>query len=173
MIFGTSSAPKNPPAALNWKEDTTTKKMSWTSNTSEREPDVVSSFTSGSKNYLGDEVKNNYINAGIKDKQGNIIADAGEFKTQLEDEFKDMIDSIIKYKGFYIGRYETGNLHYTNQLNRARVVKNNMNTSGISDGANADQEAIWYAMYQKNKEIVQGRTGLIWGCQWDACMNGF
>ena len=80
--------------------------------------------------------------------------------TQLETEFNNMIASVEKYGGFYIGRYETGNLSQT----EAVVVKNNTDI--------ADQT--WYTMYNKSKGIAANSnvtTSMIWGCQWDAVMR--
>ena len=80
--------------------------------------------------------------------------------TQLEKEFNDMIDSVIKYGGFYIGRYETGNLSQA----EAVVVRGN------TDIANQT----WYTMYNKSKGIAANSnvtTTMIWGCQWDAVMR--
>ena len=80
--------------------------------------------------------------------------------TQLETEFNNMIASVEKYGGFYIGRYETGNL----SQEEAVVVKNN------SDINNQN----WYTMYNKSKGVAANNnvtTTMIWGCQWDAVMR--
>ena len=80
-----------------------------------------------------------------------------EFLMQMEKEFRGMIESVEKYGGFYIGRYETGNLN----KNKVVVQKENTNISGQT----------WYDMYDKcrylqgaNKNVA---TGLIWKCQFD------
>ena len=57
--------------------------------------------------------------------------------TQLETEFNSMIASVEKYGGFYIGRYETGNLKEA----EAVVVKNNSDINNQT----------WYTMYNKSK----------------------
>ena len=124
--FGSSSSPKNPPTARNWTE--TNEKISWTSATGYREPDVVTDK---------DNTASNYTNAGIKDKNGNAITTAVQFKAQLEEEFETMIKSVIRYKGFYIGRYETGSISET----KAQVTKNNSDIHSQT----------WYTMYQKIK----------------------
>ena len=82
------------------------------------------------------------------------------YPTQLQTEFKEMIKSVKTYGGFYIGRYETGNLSQT----KAVVQKNN---SDIADQT-------WYTMYKMCKTIKANDnvyTGMIWGCQWDATMR--
>lgn len=82
--------------------------------------------------------------------------DDDELKKQLEKEFEDMLKSVEKYKGFYIGRYETGDLSKV----RPVVKKNN------TDLGNQN----WYDMYSKCKKINDNKnvtTSMIWGCQWD------
>ena len=80
------------------------------------------------------------------------------WKTQLEKEYNDMKTSVTTYGGFYIGRYETGNL----SQNKAVV------TAGNTDISNQN----WYVMYQKSKTIAPG-SSMIWGCQWDAVLKWF
>ena len=80
--------------------------------------------------------------------------------SQLETEFNNMIASVEKYGGFYIGRYETGNL----SQEKASVIKNNSDINNQT----------WYTMYKKAKGIaVNGNvtSSMIWGSQWDATMR--
>ena len=80
--------------------------------------------------------------------------------SQLETEFNNMIESVKKYGGFYIGRYETGNL----SQEKASIIKNN------SDIGNQT----WYTMYKKAKGIAvnnNATSSMIWGSQWDATMR--
>ena len=80
--------------------------------------------------------------------------------SQLETEFNNMILSVEKYGGFYIGRYETGNL----SEEKVSVIKNN------SDIGNQT----WYTIYNKVKGIAVNSnvtSSIIWGCQWDAVMK--
>ena len=84
----------------------------------------------------------------------------GIYISQLETEFNNMIESVTTYGGFYIGRYETGNLSQT----EAVVVKNNSDINNQT----------WYTMYKKSKEIAANSnvtTTMIWGCQWDATLR--
>ena len=80
-----------------------------------------------------------------------------EFLMQLEKEFNNMIKSVEKYGGFYIGRYETGSL----SQEKAVVVKGNSDIGSQT----------WYEMYKKCKELKGSNnkveTGMIWGSQWD------
>ena len=150
--FGTSTSPKNPPEARNWTE--TEGVMSWTSATSYREPDIVTDYDGS------DATKDaSYFTSAI----GNMTGE--EFKAQLQQEFEDMRESVETYGGFYIGRYETGNL----SQGTAVVQKNNTDINNKN----------WYEMYQKCKTVVEesetikGTTSMIWGCQWDATLKWF
>ena len=150
--FGTSSAPNNPPTERNWTE--TGGVMSWTASSgsgSYREPDIVTGYDGSD------------ATADASDFSSEIGSITGaQFKAQLQQEFEDMRDSVETYGGFYIGRYETGNLSQT----KAVVQKNN------EDIGNQN----WYTMYNKCKTIAQGTQGtssMIWGCQWDATMKWF
>ena len=82
-----------------------------------------------------------------------------EWLIQLEREFNSMIESVEKYNGFYIGRYETGNL----SKNIAVVVKENSDIKSIGKR--------WYNSYKLSKTLSLEKdnvvTGMIWGCQWD------
>ena len=80
--------------------------------------------------------------------------------SQVETEFNNMITSVEKYGGFYIGRYETGNL----SQEKVVVIKNNTDIGNQT----------WYTMYKKAKGIaVNGNvtSTMIWGSQWDATMR--
>ena len=68
-----------------------------------------------------------------------------------------MVASFEKYGGFYIGRYETGNINQETPV----VQKGNTNISSQT----------WYNMYKRCKNIkgdnTNVETGMIWGNQWD------
>ena len=135
---GTSSSP------LNWTEEN--KVMTWEDSESYREPDI-------SVQYDGNDLT---FTSAI----GNITGE--EFKQQLQIEFEEMRESIETYGGFYIGRYETGNLGQA----KAVVQKNNEDIN----------QKNWYEMYKKCKTIAEGTSGtssMIWGCQWDATLRWF
>ena len=125
--------------------------MSITSVTRAREPDVVT----GKDGTEYDAVNINLQQAGL-----DASATADTFKAQLEKEFNSMIASVEKYGGFYIGRYETGNLSQV----EAVVVKNNSDIGSQT----------WYTQYNKSKGVAANSnvtTTMIWGCQWDATLR--
>ena len=147
--FGTSSSPKNPAVKQTYPT---------TQNSGFREPDVVTKASEGSDSTSGSEydaVSTNLQQAGLLS-----TATASTFKTQLQNEFNEMIKSVKTYGGFYIGRYETGNLSQT----KAVVQKNNTNINNKT----------WYTMYKVCKTIKVNEnvaTSMIWGCQWDATLR--
>ena len=138
--------------ANNWTEEDGVMSITATSGTgSYREPDVVT----GNDGTKYDADNTNLQQAGLDSS-----ATADTFKTQLETEFNSMIASVEKYGGFYIGRYETGNLSKA----EAVVVKNNSDIGSQT----------WYMQYKKAKGVAANSnvtTTMIWGCQWDAVMR--
>ena len=105
-----------------------------------REPDLVTSY----------DVKDTYYKTilgetGTKEQLAQLFA----------DEYKAMIESVSKYGGFYIGRYE---------LSEAGVQKDKATLTNTN----------WYDLYQKCKILNASNkveTRMIWGCQWDVTMN--
>ena len=89
-----------------------------------------------------------------------ILGDNGtkeELAQLFVDEYKEMIESIRKYGGFYIGRYE---------LSEAGVQKNQPTLTNKN----------WYNLYNACKDTKlqasdKVKTGMIWGCQWDVTCN--
>ena len=128
--------------ALNWSESNGVMSITRTSGSnSYREPDVLSSRDT--PYYL---------------KTYGVSEDSMlDFLMRQQVDFKKMIDSVEKYGGFYIGRYETGN------LSQEQVVVQKGNTDIGSQ--------TWYAMYEKCKTLSDNNnnieTGMIWGNQWD------
>jgi len=79
---------------------------------------------------------------------------------ELQKEFDSTMESIEKYGGFYIGRYETGNLSQT------KPVVKKMNTD-ISNQT-------WYKMYSKMGYLAANsnvKTNMIWGCLFDETLQ--
>ena len=103
-----------------------------------REPDlVVGSGTGHDATYYNTILGEN----GTKEELSQLFV----------DEYKEMIESIKKCGGFYIGRYELSEAGV--QKNQPTLVKTN-----------------WYNLYKKCKSLNASdkvKTGMIWGCQWD------
>ena len=108
-----------------------------------REPDLVLGSDGTSYDYT------NYTKAGFSS-----LANMAE--TMVSD-YEEMIASIEKYKGFYIGRYElTANGEKTGA------------TQTCENGVN------WYTLYKNCTTLASGtkvKTRMIWGLQWDATCN--
>ena len=128
----------------NWSESNGV--MTITSKTSYREPDVVTK--SGSTGYdMDSRLKTLGLGATT----------THEFLMQMEQEFNRMIASVEKYGGFYIGRYETGDI--------------NQETPVIRKGNNNMASVTWYNMYKRCKNLkgsnTNVETGMAWGNQFD------
>ena len=149
--FGSTSAENS---ALNWTE--ADGKISITNVSSYREPDVVSDYD-GNSTYLS------AMNSILSAINVN-YADSAAFKTALETDFSNMITSVEKYKGFYVGRYETS-------LNASKVAQSKQGETS-ADASQTDTYR-WYGLYARQKlystESVQG--SMIWGSQYDAMMK--
>ena len=107
-----------------------------------REPDIVTEYDGDSEylSILG-------------------LSSSSEFKTQLQEEYNEMIESVDRYGGFYIGRYETGNLA-ENTSTEPVVVKGNDSIGGVN----------WYYQYQNSKLIGANKnvaSTMIWGSMFD------
>ena len=113
-----------------------------------REPDLV--VGSGTEYDASDTSSDTYYKTilgktGTKEQLAQLFA----------DEYKAMIESVSKYGGFYIGRYELSGEGV--QKDKATLTNTN-----------------WYDLYQKCKILNASNkveTRMIWGCQWDVTMN--
>ena len=88
------------------------------------------------------------------------------YLNKMQEEHNRMLKSINKYKGFYIGRYETGDeiSHSSSKtyFKNPKIVRYNSNINYVT----------WYESY-KAQERLAGiteeyvETGMIYGCLWD------
>ena len=111
-----------------------------------REPDLVVKNNSGNEDC---DAKEEYYKTILGFDSKEKMAEA------FVDEYKEMLESIQKYGGFYIGRYE---------LSEAGVQKDKATLTRTS----------WYNLYKKCTELQASdkvKTRMIWGCQWDVTMN--
>ena len=132
--------------AYNWTE--TNGIMNITSQTSYREPNVLQSTTF-------DRDGCSYMHSsGLGETRYEMLAQ------ELEQNYYEIIESIKKYGGFYIGRYETGGLNGT-------AVVRKMDTNI------ADQN--WYTMYKKCLTLkgtnTDVKTSMIFGNLWDESLE--
>ena len=125
----------------NWSENSEGI-MSIDNATNYREPDVVVRGSS-STTTTGYDMDSRLKTLGLGAETTH------ELLFQLEKEFNKMIDSVEKYGGFYIGRYETGDLNQ----NVAVVQKCNTDISSQT----------WYTMYKKCKTLSYNNNNVVTG----------
>lgn len=81
------------------------------------------------------------------------------FAGALKNEYQAMLDSIIKYNGFYIGRYELSGTVASPICQRGGTVLTNQN---------------WYNLKKACTDITSNeyaQSMMIYGCQWDETMD--
>ena len=117
--------------------------------------------------YLNDSIYDNNIDNLniINGILGTSLAVGTDLKALMQKEYNDIYNSVKEYHGFYIGRYETGD------LSKDKVVSK----KGNEDIGNQT----WYTMYAKEKKYATQLSGtkiksnMIYGSQWDATMRWF
>ena len=106
---------------------------------SHREPDILPS--------------SNYGDTDDRAKTAGFSSLANMAET-MKSDYEEMIASLEKYKGFYIGRYE-------------------LTANGEKTGA-TQTSVDWYTLYKNCTTLAVGskvKTKMIWGLQWDATCN--
>ncbi len=96
---------------------------------------------------------------------GTSLTVGTDLNALIQKEYNDIYNSVKQYHGFYIGRYETGD------LSKDKVV--------IKKGNEDIAFQKWYTIYAKEKKYATQLTGtkiksnMIYGSQWDATMRWF
>ena len=82
-----------------------------------------------------------------------------DFLMEMEIDFDKMLNSVATYGGYYIGRYQAGDLA------QATPVVKRMNTDIGSQ--------TWYTMWKKARKLTGTSAGvqMIWGIQWDETLK--
>ncbi len=82
-----------------------------------------------------------------------------DFLMEMEIDFDKMLNSIATYGGYYIGRYQTGD------LSQATPVVKRINSDIHSQ--------TWYTMWKKARKLSKTSAGvqMIWGIQWDETLK--
>lgn len=90
-----------------------------------REPDVITDYDGGDEDTVSEKIT----------------------IEKLTTEYNAMIESVIKYKGFYVARYEAGIDKNTNEIvfKDASIEDNNVMTA---DASNSETSG-WYGLYKK------------------------
>ena len=93
-------------------------------------------------------------------------------KDSLQQEYNKMIESVEKYHGFYISRYELG-LEETRPVSKDASANTEITTA---DASNLETYT-WYGLYSKCKEFAPKSSNksvvssMVWGSQYDAMLN--
>ena len=135
---------------------------------------------SGSSAYLMyNNSANNYLGGSSAYREPDLVTsyDGGSSDTvnmpneNLQKQYDDMIKSVVRYKGFYIARYEAG-------LENGNIVfkdASKENTSIITADASNSSTKTWYGLYSRIKGFTTAEdsvvSSMIWGSQYDAMMN--
>ena len=140
---------------------------------------------SGNNGYLryGNNASTKYQGTSLQYREPGIVSsyDGGSYDTvdgkitieRLTSEYNAMIASVLKYKGFYVARYEAGLDKTTNAIvfKNASVEANNT----ITTSAGNSETYSWYGLYKKIKTFTTDSdnvvSSMIWGSQYDAMMN--
>ena len=91
-------------------------------------------------------------------------------EASLQQEYNKMIESVNKYHGFYVGRYELG-------LDGTKPVSQKAKSGIVTADASNSNTQRWYGLYSKCKEFAPEESeesvvsSMIWGSQYDAMMN--
>ncbi len=114
--------------------------------------EIISGYTRGlpgSTDFREPDIETEYDNDTNAEKAG--FSSLANMAETMVSEYDEMIRSIEKYKGFYIGRYE--------------LTANGEKTGATQIGIT------WYEHYKNCKTLTVGskvKTRMIWGLQWDA-----
>ena len=90
--------------------------------------------------------------------------------------YEEMVASVNKYDGFYIGRYET-TIDKNNEI--GTKADTTVLTADKSIPQTNDKKTRWYGLYntQRNSNVIGNndyiQTNMIWGQQWDKMIKYF
>ena len=88
-------------------------------------------------------------------------------ESDLQTSYSTMVQSVAKYGGFFVGRYETS---INETTSKAQSVADVCPSNAGDIATNR-----WYGLYQKQKEFTEStdkmQSYMIWGSQWDAMLN--
>ena len=141
-----------------------------------REPSLVTGSNSD-KSALLDTITGTKYDAQYYNLAGN-YSDAKAFGKDMQEEYNNMVKSVAKYGGFYVGRYETG----IDNTSKIAVSKNatEKDEKGILKTTTADESLadtnMWYGLYNKQRTMAKDNgldsveSSMIWGSQYDAMM---
>ena len=126
------------------------------------EPQVMNNYGQGTTSSREPDILDNEYDNDTN--LGAIGLARGTFKTEIQENYNAMIESVKKYGGFYVGRYETSIDNMTTVASK----------EGTPMNALTDNQR-WYGMYDKEKKFTTSsdvmQSSMIWGSQYDAMLN--
>ena len=133
--------------------------------TSNREPDIVSSYD--------EDTTNNYLNI-INEILGTTYnsSDTNTFLSDMQKDYNAMIKSVEEYGGFYIGRYEISK----SDSNNAQSKRNSIALTADDDNSEEKMNGnTWYGLYAYGKKYSNTAnsviSSMVWGSQYDVMMR--
>ena len=135
-----------------WRDQTTGKKYGTTYTFSS------SSYSKSSSNKNEPQTTSYDIQSTYLTKYLNGMS-REDFLMEMEIDFDKMLNSVATYGGYYIGRYQAGD------LSQATPVVKRINSDIHSQ--------TWYTMWKKSPRISTGGANvhMIWGIQWDETLK--
>ena len=138
--------------------------------TNYREPSLVTGSDNDTYALLDTIAGANY-DAKYYNLAGN-YSDTKAFGKDMQDEYNNMVKSVAKYGGFYVGRYETGIKEGKAVSKNASITDNNTATA---DASQTDTK-MWYGLYNKQRTMAKDNgldgveSSMIWGNQYSVMM---
>ena len=166
----------------NFSGTTSTKKRSTVAlgTNTNREPTLITSgadytwniLTGQAKGLSYDTLEQYYKNLGFETTGGvEVFSSYTEFGQYMNEQYTNMIQSVDKYGGFYVGRYETS---LNGTTNKDAIVQSQIGKTPISNQN-------WYRDYYYQDSNINPKnpyytstsvtSSMIWGSQWDAMLN--
>ena len=137
-----------------------------------REPSLVTGSGSDTSALL-DTIEGTKYDAQYYNQAGN-YSDAKAFGKDMQEEYNNMVKSVAKYGGFYVGRYETG-IENTSKIAVSKNASATDNNTTTADASQTDTK-MWYGLYNKQRTMAKDNgldsveSSMIWGSQYDAMM---
>ena len=97
----------------------------------------------------------------------------------MQTDYNNMIKSIKKYGGFYIGRYETSISDATSDVESVTETNEKVQSKkGVIPVSAKYNSQTWYGLYNKQRNYAKDNgisnvveSSMIWGSQYDAILN--
>ena len=127
-----------------------------------REPDILTSTSSGDASTTSERGIN--LITSVFKLSGDNASVMKQWAQMLVDEYKAVYESIKKYDGFYIGRYELTGTTTSPTVQRNKAVLT----------ADSSQAGNWYALKKACNDIVstnEVQSIMIYGNMWDETMQ--